>query len=292
MSYQSIPTTATTAPLAASSEEGGEQPLEFSLSPQESTNSSDGDDNNDRSRTSRPRRGGAIVMAVASAMLLLLILAFFSGQSFSSSMGYGTKYLDDIMNNNARTDNVPNRLCEIYHDLPSSYNRMKKDKSSTAAGNNNVVVRSLIETSLGQPSQPWREVPCIHRYNNLHRGARAMLLPSLLSSFFSSSTATSSSSSSSSQKQRRQSSSEEEDEDYSNPSSSDTTTSTSSSSQQRPSAIINVDFSSIVFPNRPPILGFGGAFTEASALNFWSLNEKGRKAALELLFGKNGLGYR
>ena len=60
----------------------------------------------------------------------------------------------------------------------------------------------------------------------------------------------------------------------------------------RPSAIINVDFDKISFPNREPILGFGGAFTEAAALNFGSLNEEGRKVALELLFGRDGLGYR
>ena len=62
--------------------------------------------------------------------------------------------------------------------------------------------------------------------------------------------------------------------------------------QQRPSAMIDVDFDVRAFPDRPPILGFGGAFTEATALNFWSLNERGRETALELLFGESGLGYR
>lgn len=60
----------------------------------------------------------------------------------------------------------------------------------------------------------------------------------------------------------------------------------------RPSAIINVDFDKVAFPDREPILGFGGAFTEASALNFWSLNDAGRSVAMELLFGRDGLGYR
>ena len=62
--------------------------------------------------------------------------------------------------------------------------------------------------------------------------------------------------------------------------------------RQRPSAVIDVDFDVRAFPDRPPILGFGGAFTEATALNFWSLNERGRETALELLFGESGLGYR
>lgn len=59
----------------------------------------------------------------------------------------------------------------------------------------------------------------------------------------------------------------------------------------RPSAIINVDFDDSPFEEREPILGFGGAFTEAAALNFWSLNDAGRDVAMELLFGRGGLGY-
>jgi len=59
-----------------------------------------------------------------------------------------------------------------------------------------------------------------------------------------------------------------------------------------PSADINVDFASgPTFPNREPILGFGGAFTEATALNYRSLSKEGREAVLELLFGSTGLGY-
>lgn len=59
-----------------------------------------------------------------------------------------------------------------------------------------------------------------------------------------------------------------------------------------PDASLAVNFSSIAFPQRKtPILGFGGAFTEASALNFHSLEREGQEAVLELLFGKTGLGY-
>jgi glucosylceramidase len=46
----------------------------------------------------------------------------------------------------------------------------------------------------------------------------------------------------------------------------------------------------VVNPTQP-ILGFGGAFTEASALNFGRLLPAGQEAVLELLFGKTGLGY-
>ncbi|EED87519.1 glucosylceramidase [Thalassiosira pseudonana CCMP1335] len=44
-------------------------------------------------------------------------------------------------------------------------------------------------------------------------------------------------------------------------------------------------------PSRSPILGFGGAFTEAAALNYMSLNEEGREMVMQLLFGREGLGY-
>mmetsp|Transcript_12085 Transcript_12085/g.33429 ORF Transcript_12085/g.33429 Transcript_12085/m.33429 type:complete len:863 (+) Transcript_12085:200-2788(+) len=58
-----------------------------------------------------------------------------------------------------------------------------------------------------------------------------------------------------------------------------------------PDAILQVNFSQLAFGDRPPIYGFGGAFTEASALNWKRLSEEGKEAVLELLFGKSGLGY-
>ena len=58
-----------------------------------------------------------------------------------------------------------------------------------------------------------------------------------------------------------------------------------------PSADIKVNFEKIAHPDREPIMGFGGAFTEASALNFMTLSEDGREAVMSLLFGKEGLGY-
>ena len=60
-----------------------------------------------------------------------------------------------------------------------------------------------------------------------------------------------------------------------------------------PTAGINVDFAAgPTFPQREAILGFGGAFTEATALNYKSLSKGGREAVMELLFGSTGLGYR
>lgn len=59
-----------------------------------------------------------------------------------------------------------------------------------------------------------------------------------------------------------------------------------------PDASFLVNFSQLAFPQREtPILGFGGAFTEAASLNFHSLDKEGQEAVLELLFGSSGLGY-
>lgn len=61
---------------------------------------------------------------------------------------------------------------------------------------------------------------------------------------------------------------------------------------QVPDAILQVDFQTPGQPNRSvPILGFGGAFTEAAALNYESLSQRGKDVVMELLFGKSGLGY-
>eukprot|EP00980_Cylindrotheca_fusiformis_P011379 scaffold2638_cov114-Cylindrotheca_fusiformis.AAC.7 len=57
-----------------------------------------------------------------------------------------------------------------------------------------------------------------------------------------------------------------------------------------PDSILNISFSTPSFPKRQ-ILGFGAAFTEASALNYKSLSERGKETLMELYFGKTGIGY-
>ena len=62
---------------------------------------------------------------------------------------------------------------------------------------------------------------------------------------------------------------------------------------QVPDAVLQVDFDTFAVANRSAkILGFGGAFTEAAALNYHSLSKVGRDTVMELFFGKSGLGYR
>ena len=126
------------------------------------------------------------------------------------------------------------------------------DPSSEDSLTNNI---RIIQTSLSEPSKQWNEVPCLIHTHNSHNNKNRKLHPSDTS------------------------------HSSSNPESS-------SSGEYYPSAIINVDFTSQPFRKRQPILGFGGAFTEAAALNFNSLSEDGKAVALELLFGKDGLGYR
>lgn len=57
-----------------------------------------------------------------------------------------------------------------------------------------------------------------------------------------------------------------------------------------PDAILQTNLSHVVFEHSK-IKGFGGAFTEAAALNFNQLSIKGKETVMELLFGKTGLGY-
>jgi O-glycosyl hydrolase len=60
-----------------------------------------------------------------------------------------------------------------------------------------------------------------------------------------------------------------------------------------PDAILKVNFSQRAHAERPdlPIVGFGGAFTEAAALNYQQLSQTGKDTLMELLFGSSGLGY-
>ena len=58
-----------------------------------------------------------------------------------------------------------------------------------------------------------------------------------------------------------------------------------------PDAILDTDFGAAP-NNSPTILGFGGAFTEASAMNWQRLSPKGQDAVVQLLFNATiGLGY-
>lgn len=68
------------------------------------------------------------------------------------------------------------------------------------------------------------------------------------------------------------------------------TTATTESTDSETSPTANNDNATKINQNKP-ILGFGGAFTEAASLNFHRLQPAGQEAVLELLFGKTGLGY-
>lgn len=115
----------------------------------------------------------------------------------------------------------------------------------------------ILQTSLGDPSNQWGEIPCLVR-NTKYTGSNKADEGSQWNWLFGT----------------------DSDNDPERP-----------VDYGAPSAVIRTQFANIAHPNREPILGFGGAFTEASSLNFMSLDEDGRNAVLELLFGKKGLGY-
>lgn len=58
-----------------------------------------------------------------------------------------------------------------------------------------------------------------------------------------------------------------------------------------PDAILRTNFSHVAFPHKPPVVGFGAAFTEAASLNYQTLSAVGKERLMELFFGRTGLGY-
>lgn len=132
----------------------------------------------------------------------------------------------------------------------------------------------IIQTSLGDPASQWTSVPClVPSEESTYSTSKVKTLQQQESQswnwlFFGMTTTTSTSTT------------QDDESSTNNP-----------LEYGMPSAQIHVDFDQVSYPNRQPILGFGGAFTEASALNYMSLNSNGKKAVMELLFGKDGLGY-
>ncbi len=133
---------------------------------------------------------------------------------------------------------------------------------SGSGGSGSGTRMKVIQTSLGDPSTHWGELPCLVRNEgplNFNNGDN-------------------------SQWNWRFGSAEDEEEEA-------TSMGGEPMEYGMPSADIKVDFANIAHPEREPIMGFGGAFTEAAALNYMTLSEEGREAVMSLLFGKDGLGY-
>jgi O-glycosyl hydrolase len=149
--------------------------------------------------------------------------------------------------------------------------------SSSAPPRNNV---RIIQTSLHQANEPWSSVqPCIvHPPNTPVQLNVANTPDAILQVNFT-------------PDQQQQ----EEEDTVELKSSSTTSTSTSSSSSSFTSTSTNTHTKSTTLSaNRrkmPTILGFGGAFTPATTLNFQRLSYVGQQTILDLYFGINGLGY-
>ena len=166
-------------------------------------------------------------------VFLLLIIFALAGEN-ASNRGQAANLVED----ESSALKIQWRPCQMY--LDESVNNVK-----------------VIQTSLGDPSTHWGQIPCLVRNEN----------PFTFNSVH----------------------------DYSS-SQWNWLFGTDDESKEpieygMPSADIKVDFKKIAHPDREPIMGFGGAFTEASALNFMTLSEDGREAVMSLLFGKEGLGY-
>jgi hypothetical protein len=216
---------------------------------------------------------------VIIAFLSLVILAL-AGENASTKGG--NKVVANLNEDRKSAKMIQQRPCQIYivddddsdiYVLPSFGNGDSDDDTTSSGSNNsNALPKSMnvIQTSLGNPNLHWDDIPCLVRRKNddMFLQFKKLKNNGQWGWMFGSS------SSSSSKNTKNQNDDQEEPIEYG-----------------MPSAEIRVNFDTIAHPDRQPILGFGGAFTEASALNYMSLNDEGREAVVSLLFGKNGLGY-
>uniref|UniRef100_A0A7S3QAP9 Glycosyl hydrolase family 30 TIM-barrel domain-containing protein n=1 Tax=Chaetoceros debilis TaxID=122233 RepID=A0A7S3QAP9_9STRA len=173
--------------------------------------------------------------ASVTIIILLTIICALSGER-ASTRGEAADLVEDKMT----AGSIKWRPCQIYLDNDLEWNNKKQ----------------LLQTSLGDPSTHWGQVPCLVRKR---KPSYSKFYEDQNWNWFGSSTF---------------SSDKQEPIEYG-----------------QPSAQIRTNFGKKAHPNRQPIMGFGGAFTEATALNFMTLNKSGKDAIIELLFGKSGLGY-
>jgi hypothetical protein len=133
----------------------------------------------------------------------------------------------------------------------------------------------VVQTSLSQPSAQWSEISCFESFDT---GSSWELIGSLFRGGSNNGASTFDKPHAQKGKGKRRQ--------------NERTLNAADRSFQLPSAVIQVDFGATQSKTRPPILGFGGAFTESSALNYNRLSEAGKRAYMELMFGVSGLGYR
>ena len=181
--------------------------------------------------TGKPSIFGYLRQHIASVIIVILLTIIFAlaGERASS-----VQEAADLVEDKASTSAIKWRPCQLYLD---SHTDVK-----------------VLQTSLGDPSNQWGEVPCLVR--NTRRIPYSKIYEDRQWSWLFG---------------------------HGNP--------TTPVEYGSPSAVIKTNFQNIAHPKRDPIIGFGGAFTEATALNYLSLDTNGKNAILELLFGKDGLGY-
>ena len=136
------------------------------------------------------------------------------------------------------------------------------------------VFQEGVQTSMTQPSQQWSTIPCLPVHHLQEQEEE--LIPKTASRWFGRHNDKDPTAAANQAEQ-------EELEQRLNP--------LLVNNYQAPDAILQVNFSDRIFDDRSPIYGFGGAFTESSALNYQRLSSAGKEAVIELLFGATGLGY-
>ena len=147
-------------------------------------------------------------------------------------------------------------VCEYY--------AIKGGSASADGGQNTRTPPRILQTSMLEPSKPWSAITCVPAPDASSVTLNAFRAPdAILQVNFSATTAAATATAATAAADGA--------DPAADPGATTTTTTTSTSSK--------------------PILGFGGAFTEAAARNFHRLQPAGQETVLELLFGKTGLGY-
>mmetsp|Transcript_5326 Transcript_5326/g.15516 ORF Transcript_5326/g.15516 Transcript_5326/m.15516 type:complete len:892 (-) Transcript_5326:169-2844(-) len=222
--------------------------------------------------------------SMACIAVLLVILFAFMGERASRAARDRPRAPDEI---GTMASELLHRPCQVYRrDLEAGYYSAVTGKAVEGAGRVRVV-----QTSLGDPSGQWAEVPCLYYKHTVAKSGEGDGIggggegESGSGGWFFSEifrwprSASSSNGAGGDRKLNRR---------HDNAGGIDNVIKEYAS----PTAEIRVDFASgPAFPHRQPVLGFGGAFTEATALNYKSLSKGGQDAVVELLFGSRGLGY-
>ena len=283
-SYGAVPT-ATTA--AAADKKPAYQQMKTEMtqlaSSFESMNDADDDNNGNEVTTTKDVVKQSHLSTVIIMVLLLAIILFAAAAAAAASFASKEEQeqaADHYFNREEAQSamDIALRPCQFYYYNDADHD----DDRDLIHGSTSTSTLQVIETRLGSPSTHWGKIPCM--VQKQEKDVFQDIIHETSSTWNGLWT----------RKQKQKQPLDPNNHDHDNTNNNDNTNDNTSNEPLEyglPSANIQIDFSNIAHPQRQPILGFGGAFTEASALNYLSLNEDGRDALMSLLFGKDGLGY-